>query len=285
VRRHRDLAFMGGAYVFPGGALDPADHDRASAQWCDGLDAAERQLAGIARQDAIAFHLAAIRELFEEAGVLFARRLSGEIVSLTEESARRRFRQYRADMHAGLLSLRGIAERERLRLALDALVLFAHWVTPPIETRRYDTRFFLARVPPEQIPVHDAAETTDSEWISARSALAAGGRGEIMLPPPTWVSLRELEPFDSVSAALTWARRRAVLRREPSVQHRGTTPMLIMPGDPEYPQTFVDENAFSAGRETPSPDRSSDDSDVVRYETRFAWSDGQWRPVQRQNGT
>jgi 8-oxo-dGTP pyrophosphatase MutT (NUDIX family) len=284
VRRHRDIAFMGGAHVFPGGSLDPADREAADPQWCDGLDAAERQLPGMAPTDAIAFHVAAIRELFEEAGILLARRRrSGEIASFVSESDHGRFKQFRADVHAGRMSLRSIAEREDLRLALDALILFAHWVTPPIETRRYDTRFFVTRVPPEQIPVHDEAETTDSEWITARGALAAAERGEIVLPPPTWVTLRELEPFDSAGAALAWARRRAVRRREPSVQQRGDTPMLIMPGDPEHPNTpHGHDGSHGDDDASLATDRSSRDIGVVNYETRFVWTDGQWRPLRHQ---
>ena len=86
-------------------------------------------------------------------------------------------------------------EREGLRLALDALVLFAHWVTPPIDTRQFDTRFFMTRVPPHQTPAHDDTETTHSVWITPAAAIAQSRRGEIVLPPPTWTTLRELEPF------------------------------------------------------------------------------------------
>ena len=148
VRRHQNTAFMGGAHVFPGGRVEEGDRNVAESTWCDGLDAALRQLGAVPPVEAVAFHVAAVRELFEEAGVLLARDRSGFFVSLAKDDERARFKTYSADVHAGSRSLRDVIEREKLRLALDALVPFAHWVTPPIDVRQFDTRFFLARVPP-----------------------------------------------------------------------------------------------------------------------------------------
>src|SRR5205085_7736158 len=126
-----------------------------------------------------------------------------------------RFKEARSAVHSGRLTLRALAEREGLRLALDALVLFAHWVTPPIDTRQFDTRFFMARVPPHQTPAHDDTETTHSAWVRPAEAIAQSLRGEIVLPPPTYTTLRELELFASVDEALAWARRRRIVRRMP----------------------------------------------------------------------
>jgi hypothetical protein len=150
--------------------------------------------------------------------------------------------------------LRQIVEEERLRLALDALVAFAHWVTPPVDTRRFDTRFFVARVPPEQTPAHEQAESTGSTWTTAVDAIAAARRGDIVLPPPTWATLREIEPFTSVRDVLAWARTRKVIRREPMLVEEANTRMLVLPGDPLSPEY-----------------------EPVTFETRFRWVEDRWR--------
>jgi 8-oxo-dGTP pyrophosphatase MutT (NUDIX family) len=240
VRRHEATAFMGGAHVFPGGRVDAADRD-ADVTWCDGLVEAEHQLPALPPAEARAYHVAAARELFEEAGVLLARAANGRFVSIAGTEAHERFKAYRTEVHAAAASLRAIVQRERLRLALDALVLFAHWVTPPIDTRQFDTRFFLTRVPPEQTPAHDETETTHSVWLTPAAAIREAEAGAIVLPPPTWTTLRELERFETVDAALAWGRERRVERREPAVLERDGRRMLLLPGDPLHPDAPAGE--------------------------------------------
>ena len=222
VRRHESTAFMGGAHVFPGGRVDDSDYT-GDASWCDGIDRAASQLADLERAPAIAYHVAAARELFEEAGVLLA-----------ATRTREHFGRDREDVHAGRMTLRAVLEREGLRLALDSLVPFAHWVTPPIDTRQFDTRFFVTRLPAGQTPIHDDTETTHSTWLTPPAALAAAAHGSIVLPPPTWTTLRELESFGSVDAALAWARTRRVARRQPKLVVENGRRMLLIPGDPLY---------------------------------------------------
>ncbi len=255
VRRHADTAFMGGAHVFPGGRVDAADHD-AGDGWCDGVEHARRQLGSLPEGEALAYHVAAARELFEEAGVLLARGADGRFVSLAGAGVHERLKQARTDVHDGKATLRAVVEREGLRLALDTLVLFAHWVTPPIDTRQFDTRFFMTRVPPEQTPAHDETETTHSAWLRPADAIALAERGEIVLPPPTWTTMRELEPFASVEAALAWARRHAIQRRMPHHVERDGVRMLLLPGDPEHPESAVGDPPI---------------------ETRFVLVDRRWR--------
>jgi 8-oxo-dGTP pyrophosphatase MutT (NUDIX family) len=257
VRRHADTAFMGGAYVFPGGRVDEWDHDGGD-DWCDGTTHAAAQLGGLAPELAVAFHVAAARELFEEAGVLLARDADGRFVSLRDPQAHERFTGYRTDVHGGLTTLRAVVQSEGLRLALDALVSFAHWVTPPIDARQFDTRFFMTRIPPEQSPVHDDRETTHSTWLTPTEAIARSQRDDFLLPPPTWTTLRELERFGGVDDALAWARTRRVVRRQPELFVEDGVRMLIIPGDPRHPD--------EPGDEIPS-------------ETRFHLVDRQWRPV------
>jgi 8-oxo-dGTP pyrophosphatase MutT (NUDIX family) len=245
VRRHESTAFMGGAHVFPGGRVDEADRN-GEASWCDGIDHAAAQMASVDRAEAIAYHVAAARELFEEAGILLA-----------DTATREQFDRDRHDVHEGRASLRDVIEREHLRLSLDALVLFAHWVTPPIDTRQFDTRFFVTRVPPHQTPAHDDTETTHSTWMTPSAAIAAATSGEIVLPPPTWTTLRELERFATVEAALAWARVRRITRRQPKMLEEGGRRMLLLPGDPLY-------------QEVDDPDKPA--------ETRFVQIDRRWRP-------
>ncbi len=247
---------MGGAHVFPGGRVDEADREVAEPSWCDGVDVAMRQLDRVPAVDAVAFHVAAIRELFEEAGVLLARDRSGQFVSLIGADEQARFRQYSADVHAKIRPLRDVIEREKLRLALDALVPFAHWVTPPIDVRQFDTRFFLTRVPPRQTPVHDDRETTQSIWMTPSRALHDASADIIVLPPPTWTTLREIEPFHSVDEATAWARARQTIRRQPLLIEQDGVRMLVVPGDPLHPEPAVADN---------------------RSEVRFVQVAGRWR--------
>ncbi|MGH9140487.1 MAG: NUDIX hydrolase [Vicinamibacterales bacterium] len=255
VRRHESTAFMGGAHVFPGGRVDAADRD-ADDSWCDGVDHATRQIENLPVAEAIAYHVAAARELFEEAGVLLARHPGGDYVSLASAVDHDRVTQDRARVHEGETTLRAVIERDGLRLALDALVLFSHWVTPPIDNRQFDTRFFMARVPPQQSPAHDETETTHSLWVRPADAIAQAVTQEITLPPPTWSTLRELEPFESVRDALAWARRRTVIRRMPKAIEQDGHRMLLLPGDPLH------------------PDPGGDDPPL---ETRFVLIDRRWR--------
>lgn len=257
VRRHGRAAWAG-AHVFPGGRVDAADRDAADDRWCDRVADLTAQLADLPAVDAVAHYVAAARELFEEAGVLLARDATRQLVSLNDESARQRFAEHRANIHAGCESLRDVVERERLRLALDVLILYAHWVTPVTEARRFDTRFFITRAPIDQTPAHDEAETTDSLWVAPADALMRARNNEIVLPLPTWTTLRELEGFGSVDEALAWARRRLIRRREPMPVEYGGGQMLVLPGDPLHPDPVQEERPV---------------------DTRFVVVDGRWRPA------
>jgi 8-oxo-dGTP pyrophosphatase MutT (NUDIX family) len=156
-------------------------------------------------------------------------------------------------------AVRELFEEAGVRVAIDALVPWAHWVTPPIEARRFDTRFFAARAPANQTPAHDGQETTEGAWMTASDALRRAGRDDILLPPPTWTSLRELEPFTTVGDALQWARQRRIVRREPKLLERDGHRVLFIPGDPENPEPLLD---------------------MAPRETRFVFAAGRWRPMQ-----
>lgn len=254
VRRHSNVAFMGGAHVFPGGSVEDGDRIQAPELICDGVESATARLVDVAADMAVAFHLAAVRELFEEAGVLLARR-DGAPVAPADIS---HLLDYRRQLAAGASTIAAVAAREAIRLALDELVYFAHWVTPEREARRFDTRFFLAAAPPGQDATHDDAETTQGEWMTPAEAIARCRRGEIALPPPTWTTLRTLERFATVAEALAWARTRVVPRVQPGLVERNGATLVLLPGDPAYPPVA----GFDA------------------VERRFILEAGRWRPAE-----
>jgi 8-oxo-dGTP pyrophosphatase MutT (NUDIX family) len=238
--------------------VDAADDLNDPEAWCDGVRAAVARMPGRAPAEAVAFHVAAVRELFEEAGVLLARDRDGAIVALAGDAARR-FHAYRADLAAGAIDVRDVAQREGLRLALDALALFAHWVTPVVETRRFDTHFFFAIAPEAQQAAHDDRETTHGRWIAPAEAIARCRGGEIALPPPTWTTLRALARFSTVDEAWAWAQAQTVPRVQPAIVERDDgTRLVMLPGDPRCPAV----EGFEA------------------QETRFLLEDGRWRPVE-----
>jgi len=249
VRRSDSIAFMGGAHVFPGGRVDAADEIDDIDAAGDGSAAAAARMPDVPPQIAVAYHVAALRELFEEAGVLLARPLTATPAD--------RLANYRRDLLAGTITFAAIIRRERLRLALDELAYFAHWVTPEIETRRFDTRFFLARAPEGQTPVHDDTETSHSEWLAPLAAIEQCRSGQISLPPPTWTTLSMLAKFDSIDAAFAWARRKPIPRVQPRFEKRGNQTLLFYPGDPNYPAV----EGFEAS------------------ETRFVLENRRWRPI------
>ena len=244
VKRHDNVAFMGGAHVFPGGRVDEPDRIRDPERICDGVAEATARMPDLHRVDAVGHCVAAIRELFEEAGVLLARPIDTA-----------RVRELRRHVAAGE-RLDVLAGREGCRLALDSLVVFAHWVTPEIEIKRFDTRFFVALLPEGQHPLHDQRETTESEWMEPQAAVERCRREEIALPPPTWTTLRTLSKLSTADEVMRWARQRRVVRIEPGFIRTATQTMLTLPGDSTYPP--ID------GFETPE-------------ETRFILAGGRWR--------
>jgi len=227
VRRNDSIAFLGGAHVFPGGRVDPADHTDDVDAIAENIRSAIARMADVPAEVAIAHHVAAVRELFEEAGVLLARPLTAASVQ--------RLAADRRDLLEGRITFTDIIGRERLHLALDELAYFAHWVTPEIEIRRFDTRFFIARAPEGQTPIHDAGETTHSEWIEPAAAIERCRSGLISLPPPTWTTLEMLARFESIDAIFDWARRKPIPRVQPRFEKRGGQTLLFYPGDPMYP--------------------------------------------------
>ncbi len=258
VRRHDNMAFMGGAYAFPGGRVDSADAVPLDAPWCSGAAAAAARLADLSPQEALGYHIAALRELFEESGVLLARTADDGPLHAFPPDLDARLADARRALAGRTATFGSIVQDAGLRLAPDLLAPLSHWVTPDIESRRFDTRFFLARVPPGQVPVHDSTETTDSEWMTPAHAVERHQRNDIWLPPPTWTTIRELARSETVEAVLAWAVSRPIVRIQPAYVQRPDLTMLTLPGDPLQPAI--------PGFEVPE-------------ETRFVLRNGRFYPV------
>ena len=194
LQRAPTAAFLGGAYVFPGGSLDPEDADPRRVV---GLTEAQANQRLRLTSGAIAYYVAAIRECFEEAGVLLARDRNGAPVSAERAEAL---------MHWRTKPFRNMLEAEDLYIPAGELAYFGHWITVPGRSRRFDARFFVALAPEGQQGKHDAAETVHDVWINPREALQRGARGEIELVNATQHSLRELARFADPHAAFEYAR-------------------------------------------------------------------------------
>ncbi len=220
-----------GAWVFPGGLLDAADH--AAHRCCDGLDdAAASARLGLA-EGGLDYHVAAIRECFEEAGLLFARRPgAAALVELHGEEAQR-LAAWRGPLHRGERTLADLCDATGWRLAADELVYFSHWLTPPLRIKRFDTRFFVARAPAGQDSAHDAAEVVEQRWLRPADALERAG--ELKLMTPTRKTLEAFARFDRVDALLAWARQpRTVPLVMPMIGCGRDGPRPVTPDEPAY---------------------------------------------------
>ena len=238
MRRHRNQSFMGSAYVFPGGRLDKADTGRQLTAYSQGL-AAEEAVATLNEPDldhdlALGLFFAAIRETFEEAGVLLAVPASGGVLDFKDQETGSRFETYRRKIHDQEMTLRDLAEEEELVYALDLLTPYSHWITPDIESKRFDTRFLLARMPKNQAPIHDSIEMTESLWVSPAKALAGFEAGEILLMPPTLKTIEELAEFSSLDQLFTSASTKEIYPILPQGEAGPDGVVLKLPRDPEY---------------------------------------------------
>jgi|YNPNPStandDraft_1061719.scaffolds.fasta_scaffold01355_7 8-oxo-dGTP pyrophosphatase MutT (NUDIX family) len=238
MRRHKDQDFMGGAYVFPGGRLDEEDCDPDLAALSEGLspEEARRRLQeeALPPARALGLFLAALRETFEEAGILLARDSSGKVVEMRDGADAGRFASYRLALHDRRLTLAELARKENLRYALDLLFPYAHWITPEVEIRRFDTRFFVARQPDGQWPVHDTIEMTKSVWVRPAEALERYEAGEILLMPPTLKTLDELSRFRTAEDLFEHVQARKIEPLLPQAFSFEGGYGIRLPYDPQY---------------------------------------------------
>ncbi len=195
VARNRAIEFASGALVFPGGKVDPED----------------RALAG--DDDDKAARVAAIRETYEECGVLLTEPVASSALALPF------YERLRA---------------EALAPAVEALTLFAHWITPPILPKRFDTRFYIAAAPADQAAAHDGGETVDSVWIEPRRAVEEAAQGRWTLVLPTRLNLELLGQSETAAQAIESARMRRISPVMPIATKTETGYRLTIPADAGY---------------------------------------------------
>lgn len=233
-RRHRDSSFMAEAYVFPGGQVAAADTDAQLNGYISTPDNFNPQALlqddRLSPEMAQSFFICAIRETFEEAGVLIARTSSGHSIHFDSDQQSVHFTTYRRELNAGRIILQDVARKENLQFPLDALIPYAHWITPEIMPKRFRTFFFLVRLPEGQLTTTDCSELTDSLWATPRDILKMYSNKEIMLMPPTLKTLEELTAYASIDELFAAARGRAIYPVMPQPGEQ----ILKLPHDPEY---------------------------------------------------
>lgn len=234
MQRNLDSDFVGGAHVFPGGGVDLEDSAPGTEAICTGLDDADASRRLGLDRGGLAYWVAAIRESFEEAGVLIARHADGRPLDLSDPTVAQRYRLHRSDVDHGRRTIAAVAAEEDVRLDAGALHYFSRWITPLGSHRRYDTRFFVAAAPPDQEVTADERELIATEWWTPADALRRHDAGEITLIFPTVRSLVALARFersaDVLDHARTLARVNAVL---PTVTESEDGTRIVLPGDPE----------------------------------------------------
>ncbi len=224
LRRHLGMAFAAGMYAFPGGTVDPRDSDTSLA-WAG---PAAEEWAAVLRCDepeARALVCAAMRETFEESGVLLAGASQDSLVSDTTGADWERDRAALVDRSLGFAEF---LDRRGLVLRTDLLAAWAHWITPEFEPRRYDTRFFVAAMPSGQRTRDVSGEADHVAWLSPRAAVAGVDSGTMAMLPPTYVTVQEMAAFGSARAALTAARTRHIRTVTPGVELVGDEGFLTV---------------------------------------------------------
>jgi len=233
--RHYEIDFNSGALVFPGGSVDKGDKEIIERgelySGGEGLD-----------EGALSFRIAAIRETFEESGILLARpRGSKSPVDARQAAAIEA--DSRAALSEGKTTFLKVLADSGMVLALDELVPYAHWITPEGMPKRFDTWFFLAAAPPEQAGAHDGRESTDSIWLSPREALAGGESGRFKLPFPTTRNLIKLGKQPNVAAALDASRDQPIVTVMPVMTRLNGGRQLRIPSEAGY-----DGELFEVGK-------------------------------------
>ena len=201
LQRHARSAFLPGAHVFPGGVVEEADFAPDMAALCQGLsfDQAHRIIKDVSPPErALGFFVAAIREAFEESGILLAHGQRS-----IDEKQMMRLDGYRAKVHANPSIFVFRLGDEGLKPATDTLSYFAHWITPEVLPIRFDARFFVAAAPSGQEASPDGKETVGARWVYPHDALEEHRKGRLKFAPPTYHSLSELAEFRTVDEAIT----------------------------------------------------------------------------------
>jgi 8-oxo-dGTP pyrophosphatase MutT (NUDIX family) len=233
-QRHQKQSFMAGAYVFPGGQLEETDNDPQLENYIKTADVFDPyrllQNSSLPREKARGFFITVIRETFEEAGILLGGKTVGNFISFANGDTLQRFNHYRQELSASRITLTEIARKEKLFLFTDALIPYAHWITPEFEKKRFNTIFFLAKLPPGQTPVADAAELTETLWVTPQKALEMHRQRKIILMPPTLKTIEELSAFRNINELFSATQKKIIYPILPQLAGH----ILKLPHDPEY---------------------------------------------------
>ncbi len=225
VVRNSGFEFAGGALVFPGGRVDSADSIMDSNVLAPGFHQFSRE--------EISNRVCAIRETFEEAGILLARdRATSEM--LNSDRCLDLVSSYREAIHSGDIKFKDMLIKEGLELALGSLVPYAHWITPARSSKRFDTWFYAVRTPEGQLGAHDEIESVESMWITPKEAIDGGNTGYFKLVFATKMNLKRIENLNSVSESLKFAMRSKIVAVEPTVEREGDKIIFSIPEDAGY---------------------------------------------------
>ncbi len=225
VVRHHQIDSFSGAIVFPGGKLEEADGDKRLRARSGGPENIG--------DDELKFRIAGVREAFEECGVLLARK-RGQKALIAAADLKPIEDRWRAKLAKDEASILDLVEAEDLELATELMTPFAHWITPTFVPKRFDTWFFLAEAPEDQVALHDGSESTDSVWIGAQEAIDEATAGKRTLVHATQKNLELLAEGGTVAGALAQAAKRKVITVQPWVETRDGKRYLHIPPDAGY---------------------------------------------------
>ena len=237
LQRNANTVFAGGMWVFPGGAVDHQDDASYYKDIATHRTDAEASELMALPDDGLAYYMAAIRETFEEAGILLALHAEVESPLVISPEDTPRFNNYRDMLNAGEIELKTILENENLLADVGQMHYVARWITPLGSPRRFDARFFIARIPSNQIPQHDDSELVNSAWLTPREILERIDREEMVLMTVTERMIRSLALFESASQVIE-----AAAKNLPDQRARvdSKTGKITMPGEPGYDDGLTD---------------------------------------------
>ena len=232
VRRNPKSRFVPGFYVFPGGVVDPEDFEVGMERFIQGIDRASALhiLSDMSHPyKALGMWVAAIRETFEEVGILLAQKKDGAPVTIRMEDERRRFCDYRKALIDGKMHFSEVLTAEELLLPLDWLHYFSHWITPEPFPLRYDVRFFVTEAPPDQAVIHDGVELTGHVWIRPAEALRQYEQGRLDMVLPQIMTLEDMKQCMTVTEVIDSARRRHIPATLTKIQRIDGKDVEVMP--------------------------------------------------------
>lgn len=247
LQRNLKSDFVGGAYVFPGGGVDPADGEPEVSPYCLGRDDVGASAALGLPRNGLAFWVAAVRETLEESGLMLAVHPDGTPVDFDDPRVAARFVEHRHAVDTSQRRLVEVCADEDLRLTLGGMHYVGRWITPPGSPRRYDTRFFLAAAPEGQRPVQDDREVISAEWIAPEEALERHRAAQFPMLPPTVANLRMLAEYTTTTSALDGAAQMGPIHTvAPRIVSDGDGIRIVMPGDPAYDQAYAGDDSLTA---------------------------------------